>query len=97
MEKTSKEYAEKWADSLYPKRTSETTIEILLARLSKRNGRIEGYLKAVEETNAKGMLEALEKARKDLKKWWSILDWEYFDAITGIDEAIRKAKEVNNG
>ena len=78
MKHTSKEYAEKIA--------RELGINNEELNRSAKEYFTEGYIKAVEETNAEGLIEAvrlLEKAQPDT--------WDYSAARNKLREALKKA------
>lgn len=64
MEKTSREYAEKSAEEMYLTDGVNSLYKIVQER--KQAAHVEGYLKAVEETNVKELREALETAKHTL-------------------------------
>lgn len=80
MEKTSKEYAEKMAKDKYKD-------DGLPATYLLRYGLAEGYLKAVEETNVKGLLEACLKLMRHYEENGQILTFN----IDIIRQEITKA------
>lgn len=62
MEKTSREYAEKLAKEYTQHDVENFDSQSLYVGKSKEEIYTDGYMKAVEETNAKGLLEACEIA-----------------------------------
>lgn len=79
MEKTSKEYAEKLAR------------ENVIYGESMGNY-VFGYMKAVEETNVKGLLEALKECLDGVKELNSEFQSGWEETITKTINAINKAK-----
>ncbi len=79
MEKTSREYAEKLTEN--HSNTFRPTF-------------ISGYLTAIEETNVKGLQEALEKARQDIN--WMLNNRQFLNAeqFDYIETTLKKSKEI---
>jgi hypothetical protein len=100
MDKTSREYAEKLAIIKYPNCEQFSALEVFYGRLNF----VETYLTAIEETNAKGLLEAAielvyqltgeQESEEELEKGLGIT---LAFKVQQMKSAIRKAKEVTNG
>lgn len=99
MEKTSREYAEKLAKEIWSNSKADFSYNSGLYY-----GIIEGYMKAIEETNAKGLLEALEFLIKSInpqdvnsnKRFAGVELGEFYVGGASIPsgEAIHKAIEA---
>lgn len=97
IDKTSREYAEKLAFEKYPEyRDERIPVDEVILRINKRNERIEAYLTAIEETNAKGKDEVIKIQLDALEAVYPML-LDTHDVAIKVAEAIRKAKEVTNG
>lgn len=88
--KHTKEYAKKLGIEKYPVIEGLQNIRQDIIQEKKRDGFIEGYMKAIEETSAPDLLEALIKADKLLRKRCLDTDREMLDLE--LKSIISKAK-----
>ena len=88
--KTTKEYAVNLASDTFPIIEGFANISKDTVQEHKRNGFIEGYMKAIQETNAPELLEALIKAHDILDGYNKPSYTESFDRKQVIN-AINKA------
>ena len=92
MEKTSREYAEKLAKEYCQHDVENFDSQTLYVGKSKEEIYIDGYMKAVEETNVKGLLEVLKRMCK-LLEFTSLAQkdtfrFTYYEAINEINKSI---------
>ena len=92
MDKTSREYAEKLAEK-YAEGKSSYPVFRENHSLDFKNG----YLTAIEETNAKGKDDAIKELIGDVETILKKLPLGLTELTLQLKEAIRKAKEVTNG
>jgi len=97
MEKTSREYAEKLAEEMYPIENYSLgdgkSGKIYDENQKQRTAHINGYLKAVEETNVKELREALEELTYELTGDQE--DEQELEKGLGITLAMRVARAIN--
>ena len=91
MEKTSREYAEKLAEEKYPKFEGKNDALYNFLLEGRRNDFIDTWLKAVEETNAKELKEALEELLNTCP-CDSDIDMDFWNANQKAINALNKTK-----